>query len=406
MSLFTTRRLKAVAVASVLGVLLLGTSPASAAAPTLSASNLSASVAGLNVSASTTVTSSASAVVSILGICVRGANQTNVDFVKASNVTVTPAGYTHTASKTFAPGSYSYWTCAYYNGAWLTLDKAKPFVVSSNPVVDPPDFSKLPVGDLPGWKQAFADDFTTNAAAGTFGNVYKSKFATYHGFADSYNGGTYNRNILSVDNGVLDMFLHKQGGRPQVAAPAPIVTSPWAGQTYGKFTVRFKSEALSGYKTAWLLWPDSNKWAEGEIDFPEGNLNGTMWAFNHCVGNPSKNCSWVDTQVRYTSWHTVSVEWTPTRVTYLLDGQVVGNDTTNIPSTPMHWVLQTETTGPTAATQDGHLQIDWVTVYTYNPATATAAPSAPAATSGSTAPVSITVNNAQIQTASTWRKVG
>ena len=366
MALFTARRLQSAALAGVLGSLLLGALPAAAAAaPTLTAGNLSATVKGGEVTATTTLTASASTVVAKFGVCVRDSAKGNFDFVKAQNVTVTPAGYTQTATQTLPAGSYSYWTCAYYNGAWLTLDKAKPFVVSATPVVEPTDPTKLPTGDLPGWKQVFADDFSTNAPTGTFGDVYKNKFSAYHGFADSYNGGTYNKNILSVNNGVLDMFLHKEGGRPQVAAPAPIVTQPWAGQTYGKFSVRFKSEALSGYKTAWLLWPDSNNWNEGEIDFPEGNLNNTIYGFNHCVGKPASNCSYADTKTSFTDWHTATIEWTPKRVTFVLDGQVIANDTSNIPNTPMHWVLQTETNSPTPKTQDGHLQIDWVTVYTY-----------------------------------------
>jgi hypothetical protein len=402
MALFTARRLRAAAVAGVLGSLLFGAAPANAAAPTLTSSNLSATVRGFEVTATTTVKASSSTLVAKLGVCVRGPEKSNFDFVKAQNVTVGTGGYTQTATQTLPAGSYTYWTCAYYNGAWLTLDTARPFVVSSTPVVDGPDIVSMPKGDLPGWKQVFSDDFTTNAAAGTFGDVYKNKFSTYHGFADSYKGGTYNRDVLSVKDGKLDMFLHKKDGRPQVAAPAPIVTTPWAGQTYGKFSVRFKSEALSGYKTAWLLWPDSNNWSQGEIDFPEGGLNGKMWAFNHCVGNPSQNCSWVDTQTTYTSWHTLSIEWTPSRVTFLLDGQVVGNDTKNIPTNPMHWVLQTETTSANAITQDGHLTIDWMTVYTYSPGTTgTVTP-----TSGSTAPVSTTAGGAQIETASAWKRLG
>jgi hypothetical protein len=382
---------------------LLGAAPAgAAAAATLTSSNLTISVKGLEVTASTTVSSSVSTQVDKLGVCVRGANQANFDFTKQTNVTVTPSGHRYSAIRTVPVGSYSYWTCAYDNGAWLTLDSAKPFVVTGDYTISPPPHNGMPRGDLPGWKQVFADDFTTDAPAGTFGSVYKNKFTGYHGFADSHKAGTYNRDILSVKNGVLDMFLHKKNGRPQVAAPAPIVTTPWEGQTYGKFSVRFKSEALSGYKTAWLLWPDSNNWSEGEIDFPEGGLNGKMWAFNHCVGNPSKNCSWVDTQTTYTDWHTASVEWTPTRVTFVLDGQVVGNDTKNIPTKPLHWVLQTETSSSTPnITRDGHLQIDWVTVYTYSPSTTGAA----GPTSGSTAPVSTTLGGAQIETASAWQRL-
>jgi hypothetical protein len=370
MALFTARRLHTAALAGILGALVLGAAPATAAAaaPVLTVSELSATVNGNQVTASTTIKSNIATRVEKFGVCVRGANNLNVDFGKAVNTWVPTTGENHTTSQNLPAGTYNYWTCAYDEGRWLTLNAPRPFVVT------PPDDTlidvnhiTMPRGNYPGWKQVFTEDFTTNAAAGTFGTAYRNKFSTYHGFGDSDNGGTYNRDILSVKDGKLDMHLHKKNGRPQVAAPAPIVTTPWAGQKYGKFTARFRSDALPGYKTAWLLWPDSNNWNEGEIDFPEGGLNGKMWGFNHCVGNAAKNCSWADTQTSFTDWHTVSIEWTPTRVTFLLDGKVVGNDTKNIPRTAMHWILQTETAGSNPnITRDGHLQIDWVTVYAWN----------------------------------------
>src|SRR5664279_2470451 len=53
---------------------------------------------------------------------------------------------------------------------------------------------------------------------------------------------------------------------------------------------------------------------------------------------------------------------------YLLDGNVFGTTSESVPTDPMHWMLQTQagTTAP-AATTAGHLLIDWVAVYTYQP---------------------------------------
>ncbi len=403
MALITLRRLRAAAAAGLLGSVLLGVLPAAAAAaPTLTSSNVSLQVAGSTVTATTTVRSSANTTVTKLGVCIYDSARANFDFVKAQNAAVTPSGFTYVPpARTLPAGNYTYWTCAYYNNAWINLDSPKPFAVTGSHSTQPVDVA-MPVGDQAGWKQIFTDDFSTDVAAGSFASVYGKKFATYHNFADSYNGGTYNRNILSAQNGVLDMFLHKENGRPQVAAPGPITTpgQEWKGQTYGKFSVRFKSDALSGYKTAWLLWPDSNIWNQGEIDFPEGALNGKMMGFNHCVGAPTKNCLWVDPQTTYTDWHTLSLEWTPTRVSYILDGQMIANDTKNVPSNPMHWVLQTETTSANPTTQDGHLQIDWVSVYAYSPTT-TGAP-----TAGSTDPVVTTNGGSTIETSSSWKRLG
>ena len=57
------------------------------------------------------------------------------------------------------------------------------------------------------------------------------------------------------------------------------MTKVWQRQAFGRFSVRFRSDPLPGYKAAWLLWPESDNWNEGEIDFPEGGLDSTMWGF-------------------------------------------------------------------------------------------------------------------------------
>ena len=50
------------------------------------------------------------------------------------------------------------------------------------------------------------------------------------------------------------------------AAPKPM---GWKGLTCGRFSVRYRSENIDGYKTAHLLWPESSNWNDGEIDFVE-----------------------------------------------------------------------------------------------------------------------------------------
>ena len=77
------------------------------------------------------------------------------------------------------------------------------------------------------------------------------------------------------------------------------------------------------------------------------------------------------TSTLYAAWHTAVIEWTPQSVTFYLDGRVIGTYTNPavIPSTPMHWVLQTETQlsgGPPSDSAAGNVRIDWVTAYTHN----------------------------------------
>lgn len=373
---FRVRRwtgLVATATAALIGGSLLAAPAASAAGTTFSATT-SAVQTGMNIDFATTIAASPTASATLAGTCLRNSKSQNLDILAPATLTTT--GTTLTATRSLPLGTYTYWACAKVGGKWNDIGTKKTITVVAqsvtdiDPAADPnaPSGEAMPVGDLPGWKQVFTDDFTTPAAQGSFNSVYGSKWTTYHGFSDTWGNGWYDRNYISTKSGVLDYDLRTVNGKAISYAPSPIVTTPWKGQTYGRFTARFRADAIAGYKTAWLLWPDSNNWQDGEIDFPEGGLTGTMYGFNHCVGNASVNCYWTNTNKTYTDWHTVTLEWTPTKLTYLVDGQVAGSTTTSVPTAPMHWMLQTETenTKP-AATAAGHLQIDWVSVYTYQP---------------------------------------
>jgi beta-glucanase (GH16 family) len=121
-----------------------------------------------------------------------------------------------------------------------------------------------------------------------------------------------------------------------------------------------------GYKAAWLLWPDSGSWpADGEIDFPEGDLPGTISAFAH-FANPQGGQNAFVTGVKWNAWHTATTEWLPGRINFYLDGQLIGTSTKQVPTHAMHWVLQTETalngTRPSPSSV-GHVYVDWVVAY-------------------------------------------
>jgi Glycosyl hydrolases family 16 len=255
----------------------------------------------------------------------------------------------------------------------------------------------MPVGDLPGWHQVFTEDFLSDAQVGTWpGPAYGPKWDSYrHCWHDTSGLAFYYPDeVVSVSDGVLTEHLHSEpmhgrcgvaDTRALVAAIVPKLPSPMVS---GKYTVRFRADSLRGYKTAWLLWPDSNNGNEGEIDFPEGELDGTIAAFMHYKNNTSSSQQDVfRTTATYDRWHTTSIEWVVTdpindvgSVTFILDGQTIGTSTRRIPVTPMHWVLQTETCpggwwlaagdwrldvggcqpSPLAA---GNVRIDWVVGY-------------------------------------------
>ena len=361
-------RYRATAIGAAVSALLIAPAlPAAAVSPTFSSVSLTESASGTTVTASTTIKASTTVAASLAGICARNSTAGNVDFPLAA-ASITTSGTTLTKSKTLNPGNYTYWSCVKVNGTWHDLGTRKSFTVSAAAVTAAaPSGQAMPVGNLPGWKQTFSENFTTNVAMGGFPGPYSAKWMSYNNFGDSSGHGRYEQKIISAHNGELDLYLHTENGVPLGAAPVPLVDGgKWGGQVYGRFSVRFKSDSLPGYGAGWLLWADSGNWNDGEIDFPEGSLSKYMQAFNHDVGNAKVNSLVVSPKVSWTAWHTATIEWKPSSVTFILDGRTIGTDTRNVPKKALHWVLQTATSGTVpAASTAGHLLIDWVSVWAY-----------------------------------------
>jgi Glycosyl hydrolases family 16 len=153
-------------------------------------------------------------------------------------------------------------------------------------LISAPSGEAMPVGDLPGWRQIFTDDFTTDVPLGSFPAAVSSKWTAYPSpWKDTSKFGTYSpTKVISVHDGILDKNIHTENGVAMVAAIQPKLAAP---VTYGRYAVRFRFDSTVGYKIAWLLWPDSNNSKrDGEIDFPEMNLDSsTAMAFNHHTNN-------------------------------------------------------------------------------------------------------------------------
>lgn len=247
-----------------------------------------------------------------------------------------------------------------------------------------PSGEPIPKGNLPGWKLIFSDDFTKDAPLGSWGSECDGNQIVYTGakgqkwksypkcYKDTYQKRPYRADsVLSVRNGVLNFHLHPVDGQPAGANPSPLIDGNSQYQLYGRYTARIKVDnpTLKEYHIAWLLWPETNKWPDdGEEDFPEGSLGGTITGFHHYAGEGAcRGCqdkADIKTE-RFTDWHTYTIEWTPGNVKYILDGKVVLNSDKWVPTKPMRWQLQTETNGQGA--NKGNLLVDWVAVYKYTP---------------------------------------
>jgi hypothetical protein len=233
----------------------------------------------------------------------------------------------------------------------------------------------MPVVNLAGWRQIVAQDFTAATPLGSFpGGAYSSGFFPYAGYRDTSGKGTYDpAKVMSVKGGALDWYLHSQSGQSYVSAIVPRVPATRWGQIYGRYSIRFRSDVLPGYKLAFMLWPDSDNWSDGEVDFPEVNeltANSFIYANRYAADRSDLTGGTTgfktSTSAAGSGWHTATIEWGPGRLTYILDGVTLGTTSTNVPYKSMHWVLQVETalSGPAPESSvAGHVQVDWVTMY-------------------------------------------
>lgn len=162
------------------------------------------------------------------------------------------------------------------------------------------------------------------------------------------------------------------------------------GQTYGRWEFRARTDRGRGFGSAILLWPDSEKVKDGEIDIAEVPAEQRDQA--HFVLHSGEDADTLNGQHLvgdFSQWHTFAVDWLPDRITWYVDGRArfTVADRTRIPDTPMHLAIQLDQgpvkdwmPAPDATTPaQVRLQVDWVHVYSWAGApapTKTATPTA------------------------------
>lgn len=132
----------------------------------------------------------------------------------------------------------------------------------------------MPATDVPGWTLAFTDDFTTDVALGSFPAAVSGKWNAFPlGYTDTSGQGAYNpaKTISCVGSKMLLRAWWEEGqAKPWCPCPRPIVipgSSLPYGHDYGRIAYRWRLKSqtvnpgtgLSGFKIAWLNWPDSNR---------------------------------------------------------------------------------------------------------------------------------------------------
>lgn len=226
-----------------------------------------------------------------------------------------------------------------------------------------PSGVRMPVGDLPGWRQIFTDDFS--------GTALDSGWFAYEGQPDGDPGGWFDPSHVSVSDGMLTIGGWREEERGGLYATGGISNRRVVSRTYGRFDIRFRMDQGTGLAYALLLWPASNVYPP-EIDIAEDN--GRDRSLMYGVLHPNQGQP-VERNVPgdFTRWHTAGLEWTEDRLVFTLDGEpwtTISGD--QVPDEPMALALQSQAwycghtweACPDATTPDVvNLQIDWVTIY-------------------------------------------
>ena len=211
----------------------------------------------------------------------------SVDGVDIGTSPVTASTWTdYTATAAIAAGPHTIGV-SFINPLWFGCSRVLYVdtisIVAAAVSTSPDVLTTAPVGNLPGWTHIFADDFTRDAALGSWANPSDPNKVVYVGsggqqwltypqtFTDTYQHRPYRSDqVLSVSNGSLDFFLHNVDGKPAGANPSPVLPDGTQYQTYGRYSARLKVDTptLSEYHIAFLLWPKSELWPnDGEIGF-------------------------------------------------------------------------------------------------------------------------------------------
>ncbi|MCU1617754.1 MAG: hypothetical protein JWO98_5294 [Frankiales bacterium] len=222
-----------------------------------------------------------------------------------------------------------------------------------------------PTAAVTGFNLVYSENFDTAAAANSSVGTNTSPFLTaYANSVQAYTDASpyYASSQLSAHDGVLDVTMDGTHGAAAVFGTAATAYA----RNGGKFSMRAKALGAIGNGTAVMVWPSSDVWDEGEIDYPESNFEVEPFVHQHIMngsGDDTAENLTYGTGATWREWHVYSVEWVPgVSLKYYLDDVLVASSTTQIPTTAHRYMFQVGNYGSA-----GHLYIDWVNIYAIAP---------------------------------------
>lgn len=224
--------------------------------------------------------------------------------------------------------------------------------------------TRAPIGDIGNWKQIYVEDFDANATTGTGAGSFQSVYAnSWYNYTDGTSNQYWNTRVMTASNSMMVANIDTVNGfAGAFGAPAQVFT-----RLYGKFTYRFRVIGGDGSGQAAMIWPSSNTWSDGEIDFPEANFEKNFSAHDHIMYGPDLSVDQpYDCQTDFRDWHVASMEWTPTSVRHYVDDVFMTEVLHDIPMTNHRWTLQTAPNDYPQNLKTGTYYIDWATFYSYS----------------------------------------
>lgn len=263
---------------------------------------------------------------------------------------------------------------AFASAAQARSTRPTPKPAPAPVAITDPSGVPMPTGTLSGWgKQTFADDFTETTTDWNWGE--------YGGQPNGSPNAYWDPSHDVISGGELKLETYKDNiDVPYGETPGSWVSGGLsnyngdpAGQTYGKYEIRFRMDQGTGIGGVILLMPANGGWPP-EMDLSEdrgANPRDITYATMHYGANDTQIQKSVS--VDLTKWHTMGVEWTKGKLAYTLDGNVWATvSSSNVPSQPMvldmqtgagacgsTWEICPDSTTPAEVDMD----VDWVSVW-------------------------------------------
>lgn len=207
-----------------------------------------------------------------------------------------------------------------------------------------------------GYVRSYVTDF--------HGKSLSKGWAVFTGIPAGAPGGQFASSHVVVSGGLLRVNTWKDSKYQNRWVTGGLCQCGLA-KTYGAYFVRSRVTG-DGPNQVELLWPANNQWPP-EIDFNEtqGGAEATTWTIHY---GPINSVDQGIIKIDMTKWHTWGVIWTPTSVTYTVDGTKWGGTTNPVesPTIPMTLDFEQRTlcsVGRQCPTKRTSMLIDWVAEY-------------------------------------------